>query len=71
MRGAGALLDAGLLLRAAERERAAWAESDRAAAALRRLRAEACLATVRAGRPDTLSPDASWQPKRALFPTFG
>jgi len=47
-------------LRAVERERAAWAESERAAEALRTLRAEACLATVRANEEDTLSADADW-----------
>jgi hypothetical protein len=47
-------------LRAAERERVAWAESERAAEALRSLRTEACLATVRATEEDTVSADADW-----------
>jgi hypothetical protein len=47
-------------LRAVEHERAAWADSERAAEALRSLRAEACLATVRADEEDTLSADADW-----------
>lgn len=49
-----------LYLRAVEHERAAWAEAERAAVALRSLRAEACLATVRLDEEDTLSMDVSW-----------
>jgi hypothetical protein len=51
-----------LYLKAAERERLAWQEAERAAVALRSLRAEACRATVRA-RPDeedTIRMDVSW-----------
>jgi hypothetical protein len=47
-------------LRAAERERVAWAEAERAAEALRTLRAEACMAAVRVDEEDTLSADADW-----------
>lgn len=49
-----------LYLRAAEQERAAWAEAERAAVALRSLRTEACMATVRHDEEDTLSMDVSW-----------
>ncbi|MEV7629703.1 hypothetical protein [Actinoplanes sp. NPDC089786] len=47
-------------LKAAERERLAWRDAERAAVALRSLRAEACLATVRSDEEDTLSMDVSW-----------
>jgi hypothetical protein len=47
-------------LQAAERERAAWETAEQAAVALRSLRAEACMATVRVDEEDTLSADADW-----------
>ena len=46
-------------LAAAERERQAWAASERAAVALSSLRAEACAAPVRSDA-DTIAADASW-----------
>ncbi len=46
-------------LRAAERERRAWAAAEQAAAALSSLRAEACAAPVRTD-VDTIAADASW-----------
>jgi hypothetical protein len=46
--------------KAAERERAAWHDAERAAVARQSLRAEACLATVRGDEEDTLSMDVSW-----------
>ncbi|MFG1610509.1 hypothetical protein [Actinoplanes sp. NPDC049265] len=46
--------------KAAERERRAWQDAERAAVALRSLRAEACLATVRGDEEDTLSMDVTW-----------
>lgn len=49
-----------LYLKAAEGERRAWQDAEKAANALRSLRAEACLATVRTDEEDTLSMDVSW-----------
>jgi hypothetical protein len=46
-------------LRAAERERSAWETAERAAAALRSLRAEACGAALRT-RVDSPSADTGW-----------
>ncbi|GLY95856.1 hypothetical protein [Actinoplanes sp. NBRC 103695] len=49
-----------LYLKAAEGERLAWQDAEKAADALRSLRAEACQATVRTDEEDTLSMDVSW-----------